>query len=359
MRPLLLALLFGPTLPALAQFPPIDLEWSALRPFGSGEAQIARDPVQGDYRWSVLDDIMLLTNNDELLYPILADGTDLAPASPAGINVGTLDHLVDMELRDGTLYAVVRHQNISGSPQDVYWHLLGAANELTIQSAEEELDDVAHDLLVTDDGAYIAGASRTNTGLQCRLIHTDLQGNLLWDAWWDPIGSDSYGQFTSVALIGDTVVAISHPLMVLFDRATGAPLGQIDYTLGTGTLAPGMARCAIRGQRIYWILANPEGLQYGQYDFSIALNTLTEQLLTGALAHVAVALDDIGNTWFAYNQDGQGRWIKTDAEALAIASGTLYGGISDLRSSGGKLSFTGLFDALQGSSYVFTGTPQP
>ena len=51
-----LALSLPIAVPVVAQAPPIDLEWSALRAYDeNGDSRISRDAVYGDYVWSVYD----------------------------------------------------------------------------------------------------------------------------------------------------------------------------------------------------------------------------------------------------------------------------------------------------------------
>jgi len=359
MRQLFLALAIGSPILATAQFPPVDVDWSALRGFGDGNTMVARDPIGGDHIWSVLDDIMLATNDDELLYPILADGTDLAPASPGAVNVGSLDHLVDIERYNSRTYVIISHQNIGGM-QDVYWHVQGGANDLTIQSPEEDLDDVPHDLLVNADGLFIAGSSRVISGAyEGRLIRADHDANVLWDVSWSPNGTVAGGAFTAIAVKGDSLLAIAYPLMVIFDKSTGSYIGQADITIGLNLPGGWPTRVAVSGSDLYWIRTYPTMLEYGHFQMEEIIGSITQIDGLAPSYRTSVSIDASGRPWFAYTDNGTGRWIKADSDAMPTSSGSLYGSISDMRHVNGKLLFTGQFDASQGTSYVVCGTPQP
>lgn len=331
-------------LSAAGQFPPIVLEWSAVRAFGDGEALIAHDPGVDDYIWSVSDPN---PPGDELIYPLLPDGTDLAPAYPSAFSVGSLDHLVDMDKVNGATHSIIAHQLISGSPQDVLWHLDG----YTIQSPDPWLSDEGLDLLVTSDAVYGCGSSMVSyspNSYEGRVIKLDFDGNLLWDISWDASSYGVPGRFSSIAVVDDRVYCAALPLLVVFNQADGTFIEVIDISQGDPAIAFD-AKLLTHGDRVYW----SGGGHIGYFDTDNAQSAHSGPLVSGGGLHIAI--DQYDHVWTASGNT----WSRHDAELIVIDSGTLYAGINDLRCVNGKLSITGLLDADQPTTYVITGTPQP
>jgi len=346
-----------------AQTPPIDLEWTALRWFGNGTGVITHDPVTNEHLWALQDDINTLNANDEVKLPFLPDGSDVAPAYPDRFNVGSLDHLVDLTVIDSVPYALMAHQNIGGVVQDQYWHLFAGAAELIIQSPEEDLLDVGLDMQVEADAIYVCGSSMVGTANndRGRSIKTDLQGNVLWDVLWDPVGTDALGRFSSVVVLGDTVVMAAFPLLVLFDRNTGTFIDTEDPAALTPPLQ-GDARLVAGSDRIHWACIQGNTLHFGYWSFTEGATGgggAFFQTYATPPAGLDVVLGENGEWWIGTTAEGQGRLLRVGTDADLLSTSTLYASITDLDFVNGKLSITGKLDATNPTSYVLVGTPQP
>lgn len=340
---------------ALAQAPPITLEWSALRWYDGGpNARITRDPVHNQYIWAVYQNFQ--GASDESAFPFLPDGTDLAPSNPQTFNEGSLDGLVDVAVYDSTIHRVMHHQYTGGSPQDVLWHIDG----IVVQSADPYLADVGSDLLVTNEGIYSCGRSDTHYAPDssvARALKIDHSGNLLWNVTWaDP--ASAHAGFTSVAVIGDSVFCAAFPNLVIFDRVTGAFIDAYDFTNQTPALI-GDAELLAKGSRLYWGMSSGDVLHFGQFDFAINQGQVASVVVADQIGYCNIAVDDQDRLWLTSNSDGQGRWFRWDADLEPDGTGTLYESIDDVCFVNGKISFTGVLDSSTPTVYVITGTPQP
>lgn len=356
------------TLGAAAQLPPITVEWSAMRPYVLGPtAHVTRDPLTGAYLWAEYNDFQ--GAGDEVAYPFLADGTDVSPLFPERFDVGSLDHLIDVQLRDGVIYSMMHHLSLAGSPY--YWHLIDSllAPGLTITNpgSDPSLSELGQSMLVADVAVY--GCGRSDVDLMgtavARIVKADLQLNLAWNSVWDDPGLVSKG-FSGMALVGDTVVAMALPKMVLFDDATGNLINVVDASSGLSSVS-GDASCIANGSRIYWVLADALGLRVGYHDLGAGADVINE-VTNEPMRLGRIALDQFGRIWVTSTAtngtdwtegDDEGRWHRFDAEISAIDSGTLNTSIDDMCLVNGKISFTGIFDPSLTTAYLITGTPQP
>lgn len=349
----LLACLCAASLNAQAQLPPLDVEWSAVRVFPEGgpNAHISRDPVTGQYIWAVLSDYEFMI--DEIMYPFLPDGTDINPAYPERFNVGSLDHLVDMSVRDSVVHRIMYHQDIGGSPQDIYWHLDDQVIQHSLSNGY--LKDTGYDILVTDEGVYGCGEAETYYPLDssmANLVKLDLQGNMLWDILWrDPAHAQE--SFTSVAVIGDSVYCAAIGQVAIFDRTTGAFIGTFDPT---GLGLTGLKLYAV-GNTLYWVGRTANELKVGAYTPSSAQGLSGSLTVAGQTGDPELVVDDQGRLWAATNTPGTGHWAVFSPALQLQSSGTLYESIEDLCFVNGKLSITGIMSG--GTAYLITGTPQP
>lgn len=277
----------------------------------------------------------------------------MTPSSPPTINVGSLDHAVDIEYHDGQLHTIIAHQSIGGSPQDEFWHL--DVNNV-IQSPEPELADWGTDLVVHNGSVYACGGSQTaappSYASVGRAIKTDLDGNVLWDVAWDGGPDMPAASFSSIAVFGDSVFCMAFPKLVILDRWTGAAIDTIDLPQSVSNLTY-PPRLIAAGGWVYWVCGNATELYAGR------LSLLTGEISTiGPLAAsgaARVASDAYNHVWIASGN----RWFRRDSDLSPIDEGTLYSGISDLRCSIDKISFAGTLDAAGTTTYAVVGTPQP
>lgn len=353
MRATITLIFFASALNLLAQFPPIDLEWSALRPYPSmygANTHISRDDVHGNYVWAVQGTAV---QTDEVRNVFLPDGTDVTPLFPYEFSVGSLDYLTNLCVHDSVLHTTMFHMNIGGNPQDIYWHLDGT----TVQTdGDGYLNDRGDGLLVTDDAVY--GCGNTDTSFQppvtvARALKQDLQGNVQWNVTWsDPTSSNS--SFSSLAVIGDTVICAAYPNLVLLDDNTGVVIDVLEFNPPVG------GQLVARGTRIYWGFTTGTDIRFGYYDLvtGSGLNDVVPLSGLGGQAHIV--MDDQDRLWIGTTVDNnQGQWFRLDSEFTQVDSGTLYASIDDMCFVNGKISFTGILDPESAIAYVITGTPQP
>lgn len=335
-----------------AQFPPIVLEWSALRPNGNGWAQVGHDPVIDDYIWAVPDPNPPF---HALRFPFLADGTDLAPTYPQAFAVGTYSGPIEFAMDNGTVHALMYHQNISGGGP--YWHL----DELIMQNANIDFTETALDLLVTDDAMYVAGSSMVSMAPDAyvgRAVKTDLGGNVIWDVTWDPGATGAPGRFSSVAVIGDSVFCAAFPYLIILDPTDGSLIDAYDMFQSIPVVT-GDAQLLARDTRLYWVMQQADLLHYGQFDFVMGQGQIGVEIVPGQLYPARIAMDQYDNCWFTTNVPGEGRWYRFDADLNFLSAGTLYNSIYHMVLVNGKISMTGMLDATTSTTYVTTGTPQP
>lgn len=348
----LLACFCATALNAQAQLPPVDVEWSAVRVFTEWgpNAHISRDPITGQYIWAVLNNYD--GADDEVMYPFLPDGTDIAPSYPERFHVGSLDGLVDMSVRDGVVHRIMYHQWV-GSPQDRFWHL----DDQEIQHSPEDdlLVDTGHDILVTDEGVYGCGEADTHVlpdSSMANIVKLDLQGNMLWNILWrDPAHAQE--SFTSVAVIGDSVYCAAIGQVAIFDRNTGNFINTFDPTgLGLSGL-----KLYARGSTLYWVGRSGNDLMVGAYAPSSSQGLTGSLTVGGQTGDPALVVDDQGRLWATTNTPGTGHWALFSSGMQVLSSGTLYESIEDLCFVNGKISFTGIMS--DATAYLITGTPQP
>lgn len=353
---------------AAAQMPPITLEWSALRLYEvAPQAHISRDPVTGNYTWAVNNNFQ--GASDEVAFPFLADGTDIAPIFPERFNVGSLDRLIDLSPRNGVIYNLMSHLSLGTLPY--WWHLNNAPEGTGYQTVnpgvgtDPQLSDYGYDLLVTEEAAYGCGMSETMVVPQlgvARLVKTDLQCEVVWDVTWDDGPALPHKGFSGIAMVGDSVVAIALPWMVLFDGTNGSLIDTIEVTQFEGD-----ARCIAHGSRVYWAMNLDQGLYVGYHDLGTGEEHTWSLAMTDAYgAHIVVDQYDHvwvtttttnGTTWT--DADDQGHWYRFTEDLDPIDSGLLHYSIDDMCFVNDKISFTGNFDPSTLTAYLITGTPQP
>lgn len=350
------AVIFSLSSPLVAQLPPIDVEWSAIRPYLADyghSVHIARDPMHNQYVWATMN---LDLTMDEVANEFLPDGTDVTTMWPVTFSVGSLDGLVDLSVHDSVMHTIIRHTTLGGNPeQDTYWHLDG-----TIIQTDPDgyLHDLGHDLVVTGDAVYGCGTTDINYiphAAVGRVVKQDLDGTPQWNVTWDDPNNDVTG-FSSVAVIGDTVFCAAYPSIVFLDGNTGAFIDMLDfYPPGNTYDMPIVAH----GSRIYWAVNTSSDLLYGYHDVTTGSGLNSNIPLTGAIGAPKVVMDDQDRLWIGTTVDNVGRWFRLDAEFTQLDSGTLYESIDGMSFVNGRISFTGVLSSAPPTVYVVTGTPQP
>ncbi len=358
MRARFTLILLMTALGAAAQLPPITVEWSALRPYPTDEgpnAHISRDPTYGHYVWAVMDLDLI---NDEVANLFLPDGTDVTPSNPIRFSVGSLDRLIDLAVRDSAVFDLMMHQSLFGIP--FYWHLQrvpldGSDNEVLWDhvnlnpDASGSLSDLPFDLMLTADATYGCGTSEIVSNLdssRARVVKTDLQGNLLWDTFWEAPSSPNTA-FSSMAIVGDSLLCAAFPYLVVFDRATGDLISALDISNGNSGFSFS-AQLLAYGQRVYFT----GGARVGYYDLSNGQTVFVNA--TGGTAP-RIAIDQFDHVWTTVGNN----WARWTSDLVPIDSGTLYESIDDMCLVNGKITLTGIFDSANSMAYAVTGTPLP
>lgn len=364
MRKLVTSVILCSAQAVAAQLPPIVLEWSALRPYNGiyGNTYITRDPVTDEYLWAVFQEGG--GQMDEMLFPFLADGTDLAPTFPYAMNVGSLDYLIEFELKDGALYNVMRHQLLGGA-QPFNWHVRSSfgTNDwdvwLNNPINSAEFSEIGLDLLVTNDVVYSCGGS--GTGLNStipRVLKLDHQGNELWNVTWDPVFPVTQWRFSSVAVIGDTVACAMFPDVLLFNGNTGDFIG-FSTTAPSGFLGVSDGRLHAYGNRIYWTTASLGYLHAGWFEPATGQFNNWYTSLGAGISRPEIVIDQYDHIWLGCSTSNTGHWFRLGLDLTPIDSGTYYAGIDDMSFVNNRISFTGPVDATGTTAIVTTGTPQP
>lgn len=341
------------SLNAQAQLPPVDVEWSAMRAFTEWgpNAHISRDPFTGQYIWAVLINYEFM--EDEVKYPFLPDGTDVTPSYLERFDVGSVDRLVDMHIRDGVAHRIMYHMDLGSTVTDTDWQL----DDHVVQHSgpNDNLSDIGHDILVTDEGVYGCGEAETHwapDSSMANIVKLDLQGNMLWNVLWrDPAHAQE--SFTSVAVIGDSVYCAAIGQVAIFDRSTGTFINTFDPTgLGLSGL-----KLYTRGSTLYWVGRSGNDLMVGAYAPSSAQGLTGSLTVGGQTGDPELVVDDQGRLWATTNTPGTGHWALFSSGMQVLSSGTLYESIEDLCFVNGKISFTGIMS--DATAYLITGTPQP
>ncbi len=346
MRARLTLILLLTTLGVAAQLPPITVEWSAMRSYPTDygpNAHISRDPVFGQYIWAVTGTDL---PNDEEANLFLPDGTDVTPLFPSAFNVGSLDHLVDLSLRDSIAHTIMYHMTVGGNPQDSFWHLDGTPIQT---DGDGYLGDRGTDLLVRGNEVFGCGSTDTSflpAFTVARVVKENLMASILWNMTWSAPGA-AYTEFSSVAVVGDSVLCAAFPYLVVFDRATGNLISAIDISNGNSGFSFA-AQLLVYGQRVYFT----GGARVGYYDLTTGQTVFVNA--NGGLSP-RIAIDQFGYVWTTAGNT----WSRWTSEMAPVDTGTLYESIDDMCLVNDRISFTGVFDSTTGMAYVITGTPQP
>lgn len=345
--------------------PPITVEWVAFRPYGYStvfqQAHIDRDPITGKYLWAVDDDgdeFNGWCSTDEAAYRFDSTGAEVTLGFPDCFNVGSLDHLEDIEVVGDSLYYIEYHQAIAGSPQDVLWHLFGQG-ELIIHSADETHWEFANDLMVDGSDLFVCGSSGYGSPApDGQLIRTNLNTVPVWNIVWDNGGPLPNTGFLSVAPHGDTIATAVFPLLALFDRASGDFIDTLSLFQSTWT-GERAGHILEHDGVLHWAVRMGTTVHYGAWDLASGPLWSGEQAFTSATGDLDVVVDDDGDTWIGCTADNAGQILRVDPSGTLLGVYATYAGVSDLEWTNGKISITGQFAAGDPTSYVITGVPIP
>ncbi len=340
--------------------PPITVEWVAFRPYGYTSvftpAFIDRDPITGEYLWAVGDGCF---GGDEAAFLFDSSGAEVTLFSPDCFNVGSLDHLEDIVVVDGSQYYLQYHQAIGGDPQDKFWHLFTPGGELVINSVLDTHYEMANDLLIDGPDLFIAAASGFGSpSPQGQLIRTDMNAAVVWNVLWDNGGPLPNTGFLAVAAHGDTIAAGVFPQVALFDRSSGGFIDTLDLfsSSWTGERAGHLLE---HDGILHWAVRMGTTVHYGAWDLATGLVWSGEQVFTSASGDVDVVVDDDGHTWVGCTADNAGQILRIDPSGTLLGVYATNAGVSDLEWTNGKISVTGQFAIGDPTSYVFTGVPIP
>lgn len=170
--------------------------------------------------------------------------------------------------------------------------------------------------------------------------------SILWNMTWSAPGA-AYTEFSSVAVVGDSVLCAAFPYLVVFDRATGNLISAIDISNGNSGFSFA-AQLLVYGQRVYFT----GGARVGYYDLTTGQTVFVNA--NGGLSP-RIAIDQFGYVWTTAGNT----WSRWTSEMAPVDTGTLYESIDDMCLVNDRISFTGVFDSTTGMAYVITGTPQP
>lgn len=334
--------------------PPLTVEWVAMLPFGSGEVWIDRDNVTGRYLWAVDQEFL-----DELICSFDSSGNDLSSASGEYFNVGSLDHLRDIEVIDGNRCYIMHHQNIAGDPQDIFWHLFAGSGEEIFESGSDSIHDYANDLCADGGDLFIGGVSDITSApfWNGRVIRADTSATISWDMSWND-GTLASSGFLAVAAHGDTIVAAAFPLVVLFARANGAYIDQL--ALFSGDPASHRSGHVIEHDGIlHWAVGMDSTLYYGAWDLESGAIWSGDTTFTTTAATVDVVVDDEGHTWIGCTADNAGQVLRINQGGTLLGTYPTYARVTDLEWALGRLCITGQLAPDDPTTYIVTGIPIP
>lgn len=337
--------------------PPITVQWVAFRPYGYYSAfepaHIDRDPITGTYLWAVEDGC---PGGDEAAFLFDTAGTEVTQSFPDCFDVGSLDHLEDIEVVGGSLYYIEYHQAIGG---DVFWHLFAQSGELIVMSPNPMIWEFANDLLVDGNDLFVCGVSGPGSPApDGQLVRTDLNATSAWNILWDNGGPLPNSGFLSVAAHGDTIAAAVFPQVALFDRASGGFIDTLDLFSSSWT-GDRAGHILEHDGVLHWAVRMDTTVYYGAWDLASGPVWSGEQAFTSAAGDLDVVVDDDGHTWIGCTADNSGQILRIDPTGTLLGVYATYAGVSDIEWTNGKISITGQFNADDPASYVITGVPIP
>jgi hypothetical protein len=335
--------------------PPIAVEWVAFRPSGYGTiftpAYIDRDPITSKYLWAVEETGWC---NDEAAYLFDSSGTEVTLSFPDCFNVGSLDHLEDIEVVGDSLYYIEYHQALVG---DIFWHLFANSGEFIVMSPSDS-PDYANDLLIDGSDIFVSGMSATESFSEGRLVRTNLAASPVWNITWDSDSLLPFTGFLSVAAHGDTIATAVFPQLALFDRTSGSFIDTLDLFSSSWT-GERAGHILEHDGVLHWAARMGATVYYGAWDLASGPVWSGEQAFTSATGDLDLVVDDDGHTWIGCTADNAGQILRIDPSGTLLGVYATYAGVSDLEWTNGKISITGQFLPADPTSYVITGVPIP
>jgi len=346
------------SLKALAQ-PPIQLEWSALLPYGTGPwLPLPRISVHQDTTaWMVHDNNDTWTTSDGIVRSYLEDGTPITGYMPYyRLNCGHLDYAIDFTLRNDSMWGVSLHENLGNSDRLYCANTPAGDHEPNNELNGLDLPDGAYALHVSSSRWFISAWHQVSTTERLsRIVALDFSNNVLWETdlpMVTPGYPDTQGPSRTLVERGDSLGVAAFPELIWLDADTGEPLGST--TLYTGDL--GVGAVLWNGEAFLWA-AHADGLlHYGK------LNGLAEPLWSSSIAGSTVngiAEDVQGRLWIGGTAGVNGMLTRISPAGAVEGSWPQYASVTDVVFHNDRLFWTGSLMINEIDSYLMVGTPNP
>ncbi|MEZ4740679.1 MAG: two-component regulator propeller domain-containing protein [Flavobacteriales bacterium] len=354
LAPVVLLCLHG--IPAWAQNPPVTVEWQVTLPYGSQDDWPPRISVdQGITFWMLSDDFDQYSISDGVIRRYDANGLSLTGTYPEATTIGcggSLDHPVDLFVRNDSIWGIAYWQTLGGAPQDILYCAQGPSSVWVPDANANgaELHDGIHSMLVYADRRYLCAWHEPSTGQRDGLIVAlDHLENVLWTT---ELPSNSYGTVQSAAELGDSIAVAGFPDLYWLRRSDG--MHSSTTQLYTGAQGSGVV--LRNGTDLYWAATEAGTVHYGKLDL------LGNAVWSGTAPEIsvnAIAVDDQGRLWIGGNGASEGKLIKVEADGTNAGTFTNGATITDLDFTNGRLSWTGRMIANDPTSYLINTTPDP
>lgn len=337
---------------------PVDVQWSALNPYGSGNLALLAAPRlcadNGRTAWMLYDQENNWTTSDGVIRRFDQNGVPLTGwwPDPGTIGCGSLDRPIDFAMRNDSLWGISYRQFLTGFPQDVlYCAQTPGGNYQPDHGANgEDLHDGVHDMHLHGSHWYLCAWQEVAPGqTQGRVLALDHSADPLWET---VLGPATFGNPTRVARKGDSLAVAAFPLLFWLDAADGSVIGSTVLYEGE----EGAGRISVRDGQLNWAVSTSDELHYGRL---AADGTALWSGSTTAQSVAGIGMDDQGRLWIGGSADGNGRITRIDANGTPSGSWPYAVSVSDLRFADGRLMWTGRFQQSSSASYLISAIPQP
>lgn len=347
----ILFLLCLPLAPVVRAQLPVTINWSSFLPYGSevnapGLISIDQDTVA----WMVLDESMQWTTWDGIIREFLTDGTGITGYTPyLYINCGSLDHYVDFEMRNDSLWGVSSWQYLSGPITYCANSPSGDYSQNAMENGEY-LHDGVLDLLVGSNKWFICAWHEVSfTQRDARIVALDMSNTVLWQV---DLPEADFGVVHTLAQRGDTLVLGAFPHLHWLDATSGALLGTTTVYNGTS----GTGRVMWDGGSFFWAAHANDTLHYGRLDAQAV--PLFTNALPGSSVN-AIAKDAQDRLWIGGTTGSSGTLTRISATGAVDGTWTYGASVTDMEFANGRLFWAGRLLPNATESYLVCGTPNP